>query len=233
MANHKKYFMILDTETCGDLVFDYGYTVIDRKGNMVAEGSFVCEEFMNHPEVLDMFNDRFTKDKIAGYYFELYMGTRAFKALPFTEIRRTINKVQKAFNATVCAYNAAFDTSHLVKTAQYFGYEKFFKGEVKYMDIWNMALSTLCNSRNYLKFCAAHELWTAKGHPQTGAEAVYRYLTDDVNFEEKHTAREDCEIESYIFMRILRRKCKFDADFVGMCLHNPYWKAICRRFEEF
>ena len=233
MANHKKYFMILDTETCGDLVFDFGYTVIDRKGNMVAEGSFVCEEFMNHPEVLDMFNNQFTKTKIAGYYFELYMGTRAFEVLPFAEIRRTINKVQRAFNATVCAYNAAFDVSHLVKTAQYFGYEKFFKADVKYMDIWNMALSTLCNSRNYLKFCAAHELWTAKGHPQTGAETVYRYLTNDVNFEEKHTAREDCEIESYIFTRILRRKCKFDADFVGMCLHNPYWKAIRCRFEKF
>lgn len=229
----KKYFMILDTETCGDLVFDYGYTVIDRKGNMVAEGSFVCKEFMNHPEVLDMFNDQFTKTKIAGYYFELYMGTHAFEVLPFAEIRRTINTVREAFNATVCAYNAKFDVSHLLKTAQYFGYDQFFKGDVKYMDIWNMALSTMCNSRNYLKFCAAHELWTAKGHPQTGAEAVYRYLTNDVNFEEKHTAREDCEIESYIFTRILRRKCKFDADFVGMCLHNPYWKTISRRFEEF
>lgn len=233
MANHKKYFMILDTETCGDLVFDFGYKVIDRKGNMVAEGSFVCEEFMNHPEILDMFNDPFTKTKIALYYFELFMNSRAFTVLPFAEIRRNINKVQKAFNATVCAYNAAFDSSHLTKTAKHFGYKDFFKSEVKYMDIWNMALSVLCDSRNYLKFCAAHELWTEKGHPQTGAEAVYKYLTGCIDFEEKHTAREDCEIEAYIFMRILARKCKFDADFVGMCLHNPYWKRISRRFEQF
>jgi hypothetical protein len=229
----KKYFMILDTETCGDLVFDYGYTVIDRKGNMVAEGSFVCEEFMNHPEILDMFNDLFTKDKIAEYYFSLYMGLNEFTVMPFAEIRRTINTVRKAFNATVCAYNASFDVSHLLKTAQYFGYNQFFKGNVEFMDIWAMALSVLCNSRNYLKFCAKHNLTTAKGHPQTGAEAVYRYLTKDATFEEKHTARQDCEIESYIFTQILRRKKKYDSEFVKMCIHNPYWKEISKRFAEF
>ena len=229
----KKYFMILDTETCGDLVFDFGYKVIDRKGNMVAEGSFVCAEFVEHPEVLGMFTDPFTKTKIAAYYYELFMGSTAFTVLPFAEIRRTINSVQQAFNATICAYNAAFDAKHLTKTAKYFGYADFFKADVKYMDIWNMALSVLCNSRNYLKFCATHELWTPKGHPQTGAETVYKYLKNAPEFEEKHTAREDCEIEAEIFMRILRRKCKFDSDFVGMCLNNRHWREISRRFEQF
>ena len=229
----KKYFMILDTETCGDLVFDYGYTVIDRKGNIVAEGSFVCEEFMNHPERLDMFHDRFTKTKIAQYYFSLYMGRNEFTVMPFTEIRRTINTVREAFNATVCAYNAKFDVSHLLKTAQYFGYDQFFKGDVKFMDIWAMALSVLCNSRNYFKFCAEHDLTTAKGHPQTGAEAVYRYLTKNPDFEEKHTAREDCKIESYIFAAIIRRKRKFDSAFVNPCVANPNWRKISKRFAEF
>lgn len=229
----KKYFMILDTETCGDLVFDYGYTVIDRKGNLVAEGSFVCEEFVNDPERLDMFHDRFTKTKIAQYYFSLYMGRDDFTVMPFAEIRRTINTVREAFNATVCAYNAKFDVSHLLKTAQYFGYDQFFKGDVKFMDIWAMALSVLCNSRNYFKFCVEHDLTTAKGHPQTGAEAVYRYLTKNPDFEEKHTAREDCEIESYIFAAIIRRKRKFDSAFVNPCVANPNWRKISKRFAEF
>ena len=229
----KKYFMILDTETCGDLVFDYGYTVIDRKGNIVAEGSFVCKEFMNHPERLDMFHDRYTKTKIAQYYFSLYMGRNEFTVMPFSLIRSTINNVRKAFNATVCAYNAKFDVSHLLKTAQYFGYDQFFKGDVKFMDIWAMALSVLCNSRNYFKFCAEHDLTTAKGHPQTGAEAVYRYLTKNPDFEEKHTAREDCEIESYIFAAIIRRKRKFDSAFVNPCVANPHWRKISKRFAEF
>lgn len=229
----KKYFMILDTETCGDLVFDYGYTVIDRKGNIVAEGSFVCKEFMDDPERLDMFHDRFTKTKIAQYYFSLYMGRNEFTVMPFSLIRSTINNVRKIFNATVCAYNAKFDVSHLLKTAQYFGYDQFFKGDVKFMDIWAMALSVLCNSRNYFKFCAKHGLTTAKGHPQTSAEAVYRYLTNDANFEEKHTARADCEIESYIFATVIRRKRKFDSAFVNPCVANPNWRKISKRFAEF
>jgi len=229
----KKYFMILDTETCGDLVFDYGYTVIDRKGNIVAEGSFVCKEFMDNPERLDMFHNRFTKTKIAQYYFSLYMGRNEFTVIPFSLIRSTINNVRKMFNATVCAYNAKFDVSHLLKTAQYFGYDQFFKGDVKFMDIWAMALSVLCNSRNYFKFCAEHDLTTAKGHPQTGAEAVYRYLTKNPDFEEKHTARADCEIESYIFSAIIRRKRKFNSEFVNPCVANPDWRKISKRFAEF
>ena len=229
----KKYFMILDTETCGNLVFDYGYTVIDRKGNLVAEGSFVCEEFMNHPETLDMFHDRYTKTKIAQYYYALYMGTNEFTVIPFAEIRRTINTVQQAFNASVCAYNAQFDKEHLITTAQYFGYKKFFKTDVHYMDIWGMALSTICNSRNYFKFCVENEFFTAKGYPKTGAECVYRFITKDVNFEEKHTARADCEIETAIFMKILRRKCKFDSKIVAPCCSNKSWRQIAKRFEEF
>lgn len=229
----KKFYMILDTETCGNMVFDYGYVVIDRKGNQVAEGSFVCAEYMDNPEVLNMFHDPFTKTKIAQYYFSLYKNNEAFTALSFTEIRDNINRVQQAFNATVCAYNAAFDVKHLDKTAKEFGYDSFFENEVIYMDIWNMALSVLCNSKNYLQFCWEKGFVTAKGHPQTGAEAVYCYLINDPYFEEKHTARADCEIEAYIFCRILRRKRKYASDFVGVCLHNPYWKIIAKRFEEF
>jgi hypothetical protein len=180
-----------------------------------------------------MFHDRFTGTKIAEYYFELHKKSNAFTMMPFAEIRNTINAVQDAFNAVVCAYNASFDVSHLLKTARYFGYESFFTADVKYMDIWAMALSVLCKSRNYLKFCAEHDLTTAKGHPQTGAEAVYKYLKNDPEFEEKHTARADCEIESYIFMQIIRRKCKFDSDFVKMCVRNPHWCEISKRFAEF
>ena len=130
-----------------------------------------------------MFHDRFTKTKIAQYYFSLYRGMDDFTVMPFAEIRNTINTVRKAFNATVCAYNASFDTAHLLTTAQYFEYDQFFEDDVNYMDIWAMALSVLCNSRNYLRFCKKHDLTTAKGHPQTGAEAVYRYLTNDADFE--------------------------------------------------
>ena len=58
--SNKKYYMVIDTETCGDYVFDIGYRLIDRKGNCYANGSYVVKEFINDPAKLDMFNDRFT-----------------------------------------------------------------------------------------------------------------------------------------------------------------------------
>lgn len=226
----KNYYMILDTETCGNIVFDLGFKVIDRKGNMVEEGSFVFAEFIDYPEVLGMFTDEFTKNKIGGYYYELYRNSGAFEVVPFDVARDIVNNIQQKYNAKICAYNAAFDTSRLRKTAKRFGYDEFFTAEVEVWDIWNMALSVLCDSINFINFVYENKLLTEKNNPSTGAETIYRYLTKNADFEEKHTAREDCEIEADIFMTIINRKKRINHEIVGACFHNEYWKKLIDRY---
>ena len=41
--------------------------------------------------------------------------------------------------------------------------------------------------------------------PKYGAETVYRYLTQNPDFVEAHTALEDSKIESVILLEVLKR----------------------------
>jgi len=230
-VSRKKYYMVIDTETCGDYVFDIGYRVIDRKGRVYANGSYVVREYIENPSVLGMFDDRFSKDKIGKYYFDLWANNGGFKVASFAAIRDEINTMLNAYNATVCAYNLSFDLKHLRKTANYFGYECFFTAKYNHLDIWHMAMSTLA-TRKYIMFCLENNLFTKTGNIPTGAEVMYRYIINDVNFIEAHTAHEDCIIECEIMRKCFSRKTKFQTAIVGMPLHNKEWQRIQTTREE-
>lgn len=221
----KNYYMIIDTETCGDYVFDIGFKVIDREGTMCAEGSYLVREFIENPHTLNMFNDIFTKTKIGGYYFNLWQNTNAFKVMDFAQIMDKINTLAQIYNCTVCAYNIAFDINHLNKTSQMFGLGDFFNNDIRTIDIWHMAMSVL-GTKKFVRFCMANDFITNAGNIKTDAETMYRYITKDINFEEAHTARADCEIESAIMVKCFNRKKHFETSTVGMCLHNKEWQRI-------
>ena len=223
----KNYYMVLDTETCGDYVFDIGYRVIDRNGDCVATGSYVVKEFVDNPQTLNMFTDRFTRDKIARYYYDLwkYKGMGGFVARDFATIRSVVNNWVRHYNCIICAYNIAFDLNHLEKTANYFGYDTFFDHDVKTLDIWHMAMSVL-GTKNYIRFCMENDLLTKCGNIATGAEAMYRFIANDPAFVEEHTAYKDTLIESDIMVKCFKRKKHFETSTVGMCLHNKEWQRI-------
>lgn len=221
----KNYYLVIDTETCGDYVFDIGYCVIDRTGKRYDSGSFVVEEFIDNPAHLDMFNDRFTRDKIGKYYYDLWAKHGGFAVVDFCSIRRKINKVVSNYDAIVCAYNIAFDLRHLEKTAQYFEYDRFFNHDVKTLDIWHMAMCVL-GTNNYIRFCIHHGFLTNAGNISTSAETMYRYICDDPAFNEEHTAYKDTIIECDIMTKCFKRKQHFETSTVGMCIHNKEWQRI-------
>lgn len=227
----KRYYMVIDTETCGDYVFDIGYHLIDRKGNCYASGSYVVEEFINDPAKLDMFNDRFTRDKIGKYYFDMWSNKGGFTPAPFAYIRNMINLVIEQYNATVCAYNIAFDLDHLLKTARYFEFENFFASAIETIDIWNVAMCIL-GTKKYIRFCMDNEFYTKTGNIQTGAEIMYRYITNDPYFIEQHTAHEDCIIECAILEKCFRQKKSFETKKVNPCMYCTAWQNIQERHKE-
>jgi len=230
--SNKKYYMVIDTETCGDYVFDIGYRVIDRKNNCVACASYVVKEFIDNPAMLDMFNDRFTRDKIGKYYFDLWAGNGGFVVKSFADIRSQINALVKVYNCTICAYNIAFDINHLDKTAHMFNLDGFFAGDVTTLDIWHAAMSVL-GTNTYIKFCIDNDFITNVGNIKTGAEIMYRYITNNVSFDEAHTAHEDCIIECEILCKCFSRKKHFETSTVGACIHNKEWQRIQQSYKEF
>ena len=226
----KKYYMVLDTETTSNAktVFDIAYTIIDRQGNIIEQNNYLVKEIIDNPFLRGILQrDRFSACKYKNFYQELYKNKNLVK--PFLEIRRNIRRTVRKYNCTVVAYNASFDFTALNDMAKDLGKKSFFTKETPIWDLWNIALHTLCDSMNYVKFCDGNGFVNERGNRQTTAESVYRYVTKDTSFEEAHTALADTEIEAKILLACLKRHKKMHTEMVGAVYRHPVWKKRCKK----
>ena len=56
----------------------------------------------------------------------------------------------------------------------------------------------VAETSSYQNYCEEHQLFTDSGNYSTTAEALFRYITDNADFEEAHTALADSVIETNI-----------------------------------
>lgn len=76
--------------------------------------------------------------------------------------------------------------------------------EYPLFDIWGMACDRLLNRVAYKNLCLDLGMITNSGDFfKTSAESSYRYLREEYDFDEAHTALADAEIEAYILSKIL------------------------------
>jgi len=229
----KKFYLVLDTETISDarIVFDIAGTIIDRKGHVCEQFNYFVSEVVD-AEIFPMLlkGDSFTKNKADFYLDECYEKSN-IQIYSLGYIQSKIHQLIKKYNnATVVAYNAAFDCSVLNNCFHnlYFD-DQFFDDDVKVYDLMNMALATICNTNNYINFAKEHDYTTEKGNIQTNAEVVYRYLTNDIDFNEAHTALADTEIEAAILTQVFRTHKKLNTEMAGPLFRNDNWKKVQAR----
>ena len=120
----RKYYLILDTETATvpfagtiarnehekkniaiakPLVYDIGWVISDRQGNIIKKENYLVQETFFVPQV---FNTAYYRDK-RPQYMEMF-GKREIEALPWNNIIEIL--LQDCRNVDfVCAYNATFD----------------------------------------------------------------------------------------------------------------------------
>ena len=73
---------------------------------------------------------------------------------------------------------------------------------VKICDIWYIAIQYLLNSDDYKKKAVENQWFTASGkYFSTNAENAYRFIADENDFIESHTALSDARIEAKIFTK--------------------------------
>jgi hypothetical protein len=84
-----------------------------------------------------------------------------------------------------------------------------FRGKVyPLFDVWGLSCKHILNNDNYKNFCLRNDYLTAsKKYFSTTAENCFRFVNNEENFIESHTAIEDAEIESKIFA-IVHKKTK-------------------------
>ena len=224
----KKYFLVIDTETCNSLeqpfCYDIGYAVCDRAGNMVVKRSFVVAEmFLDNK---DLMKSCYFANKIPQYWEDIKNGKRELKSI--FNIRKQIKSDMKEYKVQmVGAYNMAFDKRALNNTIRYCSKSLvrwFFPFGTEYFCIWNMACQVIMNSVKYIKFALQNGFESASGNIQTSAENCYRFLTDSVDFIESHTGLEDVEIEVAIMAECYKKHKKMDKSINSTCWRIPQRK---------
>lgn len=198
MTIQKNAYVVMDTETSGfsKLVFDFGWTTIDKRGNVLGSGDYIFLDviateppFFRHK--VGAYAKRVRKDVHKMTNFAL--GQRLFN-IHIAHLKAL------GYRVIVCAYNAAFDVEALGNTAKRMKTgDKFMRHSVELLDIWgNWAISAP-------KTYSAPRTKSGR-FLSTSAENVYRFETHQPDFIEAHTAFEDTKIEAQILQKILKRK---------------------------
>lgn len=216
----KVYGIMLDTETANTIVcedgklemnfvlpYDLGFAVIDTKGNIYEEHSYVNE---------DIFCDEYTlmqsayyADKIPDYIRDLANGKRQLKNT--YEIRKILCDLIKKYDCKfISAHNARFDyraCNNIQRWTTKSKYRYFFPKDIEIWDTLKMSRDVLLKMPTYIEFCEKNGFMTKHKtpQPQLTAEVIYRYITNDVNFIEEHKGLEDVEIEIEIFKYLMRQ----------------------------
>lgn len=224
MDKRKKYIMVLDTETANgivtndkldlsdSLVYDIGFVVIDKKGKIYEKKSIAIRELFC--DMADVMQSAYYADKLPEYWNDIKTGERLF--VDFMTARRIIRNTMDKYNINVvAAHNARFDVMALNNTIRYItksGCRYFFPYGTEIWDTYKGAMKTLCKHKGYIQFCQREGYMTKHKTPRVRAtaEILYKYLTGDYNFTEKHQGLDDCLIESKILVQILRQHRKME-----------------------
>ena len=113
----------------------------------------------------------------------------------------------------VCAYNTGFDKrcgNNTEAFATAGKYKYLFPYGTEFWDAWLMAKDTICQMASYRKFCEENGFMTKHKtpRPQTKAETVYAFITQNPDFQEEHQGLDDVRIEVAIMAACIRKHKK-------------------------
>ena len=227
----RHYYLAIDTETCGSIgkpfVYDLGGKIIDSHGETYEKFSWVLHDV--YAGMRERMKTAYYVNKLPQY--EKGLKTGEWKMVKAETAFKTIRNMMRDYGITeVVAYNTNFDRRALDNTIRATTkYRFFFPAETEFLDIWNMACSTLYQRKTFFDKAHKNGWQSEKGNVRTNAEVGYAYITKMDEFEERHTALEDVKIEVEIFMACLRAKVK-SAD--KQCIGNP-WRKPQPKWKEY
>ena len=207
----RHYILVVDTETANTymgedgrldtssvLMYDCGWCVMDTRGNIYKEQSFVNSDIFYYEE--DLMQSAYYARKIPLYVADIETGKR--KVATTYSIRKAMLEDMAEYNITeVCAHNARFDLNALNSIQRWTTKSKYrywFPFGTEIWDSMKMARSVIHKMPTYRKFCEKYGFLTKNGQLSTTAENLYRFIIKDPSFSEAHTGLEDVQIEREI-----------------------------------
>ena len=227
--------------TTKPIIYDLGYLITDRTGYIYKKVSYIIadcfydmrlfetayyadkrpiyEEAIANGSIkvktwAEARKELFADMKICDFVSAYNAGFDFKKAIPFTSYYFA-NRNRKWFSKKMTDFitEIAETGKTAAKNPDYTNPEFVIDSghSVPIVDIMPLAVHRLCGKR-YLKFAYDNELITDSGKWfKTSAEAIYRYISGNPDFDEAHTAIEDAKIEAEMLIKALKKgKPKFE-----------------------
>ena len=221
----KKYLMVLDVETTNNnmekgakndgLVYDIGFVVCDKQGNIYCKRSYAVQEIFDWTELM---STAYYHKKLPKYY-ERLANNKMYKN-SIWHIRKVIKEIMQIFNITeVYAYNANFDYTTLNNTVRYLSGSAcrwFFPYGTQICDIWNIACQVLGTQKTF----QWENIRNANNNLITNAERMFGYC-EQIDFEEEHTGLADAVVESQILARCFKSHKSINKKINRACWRIP------------
>lgn len=204
--------LIFDTETTSlDKPFCYndGYLIYDTEAQQtILKRDFVVEQIWHN---LPLFQTAYYADKRPLYVSAMKGKTTRMEKWGYIT-QQMCRDIKNYEVSSAYAYNSPFDEKVFNYNSEWFKTINPFDN-VPIYDIRGYAHSFICNTPEYEKFCEQEKLFTDAGNYSTTAEAVFRYIEQDPDFEEAHTALADAEIELKILTAAMMKGAELEKDY--------------------
>lgn len=206
-------FVVFDTETTSlekPFCYNIGYVIFSDDSEILCKKDFVVEQIWHN---LPLFSTAYYAEKRQIYVDR--MRKRAVKMDKFgyicQEMRRDFHKfeVERAF-----AYNSSFDEKVFNFNCDWFKCINPFE-ELEISDIRGFVHNFIVDDI-FKNFCEQNELFTESGNYSTTAETLFRYISENLDFEEEHTALSDSLIEKEILFRCIENGANWFKDYQVM-----------------
>lgn len=216
------YKIVLDCESCpldrtqtgvspwNMFAYDLGWQVVDKRGKVYAERSFVIADIFLAEK--DLMQSAYYADKIPQYWEEIKNGERILTS--FYKVLKQFREDIETFKVEqVFAHNMRFDYGTLQNTQRWLTkskYRNFFPYDVEICDTLKMARQLIATMPSYKKYCEEYGYMTKNNQPRLTAEIIYRFISGDDDFEEVHKGLDDVKIEKEILAYCYRKHKSFN-----------------------
>lgn len=216
------YKIVLDCESCpldkertdvspwNMFAYDLGWQVVDKRGRVYAERSYVIADiFLDEKSLMQ---SAYYANKIPQYWEEIKSGERTL-----TSFYRVLSQFKKDIETfkikQVFAHNMRFDYGTLQNTQRWLTkskYRNFFPYGVEICDTLKMARQLIATMPTYKKFCIDNGYLTKRNQPRLTAEIIYRFISGNNDFKEVHKGLDDVRIEKEILAYCYRKHKSFN-----------------------
>lgn len=193
--------LVFDTETVDvehAFCYNVGYCIVDTETKeKLIKRDYVVEQVWENKM---LFSTSYYADK-KELYVSALRGRRAKIKYWGHVMQRMVRDIQEFDVEFAYAFNSPFDVRVFDFNSEWFKSSNALD-YVKTIDIRTL-INPLVFSSEYKEFCETHNLFTESGNYSANAESLTKFIRQDKEFVEEHTALSDSLIEADIILYMI------------------------------